>query len=613
MSRMISRLAVACVATFGAIDSLFLHAADKGVKANPAAGDANRQVANRQVIAALRAEAAGDNERRAELLNSAVRAEPDLAEANWHLARVRIGNRWLTLDNAQQEAASDPQLAEYRKLRDEADGNSKRTRGLARWCLKAGLDDLARLHYAQLLARSDVDADTQAEAIRRLDLHNVGGTWVTGSELKQRQDRAEHVEAAIRQWRPSLKRLQLVIDEESSGAGEKAIRELTTINDPKVILVLQSLLAEADERFSEEAVKVFARFPHIESTEALARVAVMSPYPPARSAAVAELKKRTKQDYMQLLLSGLLAPVKMQFSIQVNARGAVEYSQAIGMEEAGARYISIQSQSSLPMFWSPRRRSFSIFGRADPVNVGAEVNNAASRAQLASTETELTNMQIAEANRRTFDVLEQLSGATLSRDATQYWDWWQDYNQYYWPKPTFCAYQQQPSTYYYGGVGSSCFVAGTLVRTQLGLLPIEAIKAGDRVLAQDQDSGELAFKPVLRTTLRPPRKMVCIRVAGDEIIATVGHPFWVAGTGWKMAKELRAGDFLHGLDSAIRIEKVEPAGEDNTYNLVVDDFNTYFVGQQGLLVHDNEFRKPTRAIVPGLLDESVAAAAAAKN
>jgi hypothetical protein len=33
---------------------------------------------------------------------------------------------------------------------------------------------------------------------------------------------------------------------------------------------------------------------------------------------------------------------------------------------------------------------------------------------------------------------------------------------------------------------------------------------------------------------------------------------------------------------------------------VVDDDNTYFVGQSGLLVHDNEFRKPTRSIVPGL-------------
>jgi hypothetical protein len=36
--------------------------------------------------------------------------------------------------------------------------------------------------------------------------------------------------------------------------------------------------------------------------------------------------------------------------------------------------------------------------------------------------------------------------------------------------------------------------------------------------------------------------------------------------------------------------------------------NTYFVGQSSLLVHDNEFRKPTRAIVPGLIEEENALA-----
>ena len=52
-------------------------------------------------------------------------------------------------------------------------------------------------------------------------------------------------------------------------------------------------------------------------------------------------------------------------------------------------------------------------------------------------------------------------------------------------------------------------------------------------------------------------------------------------------------------------QEVEPEGEDKAYDLVVDDFNTYFVGQQGLLVHDNAFRRPTRAIVPGLVEDVV--------
>ena len=36
------------------------------------------------------------------------------------------------------------------------------------------------------------------------------------------------------------------------------------------------------------------------------------------------------------------------------------------------------------------------------------------------------------------------------------------------------------------------------------------------------------------------------------------------------------------------------------HNLVVADFNTYFVGQRKILVHDVTPRRPTTSIVPGL-------------
>jgi hypothetical protein len=40
------------------------------------------------------------------------------------------------------------------------------------------------------------------------------------------------------------------------------------------------------------------------------------------------------------------------------------------------------------------------------------------------------------------------------------------------------------------------------------------------------------------------------------------------------------------------------------HNLVVEDCHTYFVGREGILVHDityMTFRQPTQAVVPGLL------------
>ena len=49
----------------------------------------------------------------------------------------------------------------------------------------------------------------------------------------------------------------------------------------------------------------------------------------------------------------------------------------------------------------------------------------------------------------------------------------------------------------------SCFAPGTKVWTMTGRRPIEGIKIGDCVLAQDVESGELAYKPVLGVTIRP--------------------------------------------------------------------------------------------------------------
>ncbi|MGA2796833.1 MAG: hypothetical protein ABSE63_04575 [Thermoguttaceae bacterium] len=37
---------------------------------------------------------------------------------------------------------------------------------------------------------------------------------------------------------------------------------------------------------------------------------------------------------------------------------------------------------------------------------------------------------------------------------------------------------------------------------------------------------------------------------------------------------------------------------------IVDDFHTFFVGDQGILVHDNTPREPTAALVPGLLPQA---------
>lgn len=129
---------------------------------------------------------------------------------------------------------------------------------------------------------------------------------------------------------------------------------------------------------------------------------------------------------------------------------------------------------------------------------------------------------------------------------------------------------------------------------------VESLKVGDLVLAKDIDTGELSYKPVIRTTVRSPQPLVTLHTKADSIRATLGHYFWVSGQGWRMAKEIKAGDRLHGVDGTITVTDVSTGGREAVYNLVVEGANTYFVGEGKILSHDVTPPVPTDIIVPGL-------------
>jgi hypothetical protein len=86
-------------------------------------------------------------------------------------------------------------------------------------------------------------------------------------------------------------------------------------------------------------------------------------------------------------------------------------------------------------------------------------------------------------------------------------------------------------------------------------------------------------------------KIVMVKAGKETIQTTPEHPFWVAGKGWVAAKELAKGDRLITPD-----EKVAVVGEVRVeavrgppvavYNLEVENTHTYFVGKQGVWVHN---------------------------
>ena len=142
-----------------------------------------------------------------------------------------------------------------------------------------------------------------------------------------------------------------------------------------------------------------------------------------------------------------------------------------------------------------------------------------------------------------------------------------------------------------GFASSQCFVAGTLVLTSEGNKPIEEIQAGDLVYSTDPETGESEYKEVVQTFENETEELVHISVADDEIVTTPKHPFYVLHKGWTSAIDLRAGDILVLSNGEyVIVEKVQHEILESpvkVYNFEVQDFHTYYVGENSVLVHNN--------------------------
>ena len=104
-----------------------------------------------------------------------------------------------------------------------------------------------------------------------------------------------------------------------------------------------------------------------------------------------------------------------------------------------------------------------------------------------------------------------------------------------------------------------CFVAGTLVHTSTGLVPIEQVRVGDRVLSQPESQGERAYRRVIGTVVHQDHEVTLVQYFTPHL-EDVGPK---------------------SLDSALsRNEYLRCA----VYDLAVEDFQTYYVGVDGVSV-----------------------------
>ena len=135
-----------------------------------------------------------------------------------------------------------------------------------------------------------------------------------------------------------------------------------------------------------------------------------------------------------------------------------------------------------------------------------------------------------------------------------------------------------------------CFVAGTPVWMGDGTTKaIEQVQVGDTVLSKNEKTGAIAAKKVLHTSVRHDiwtRKLTFDN--GAVLETTDEHPLYVDGRGFVKAKEVGIGNsIVTRAGPAAKVVAIQADVRQATvYNFTVDEFHTYFVGQNALWVHN---------------------------
>ena len=579
------------------------------------------KAASALVTQALEAELAGQNQQREALIAAAVRQAPNDPAARWHGGQLWFEGAWRSPAEVPSLAQKDGRLADYRQRRDAAGPTPDEQAELARWCRRNKLDEEQRVHWLFVLQLQP----NNAEAIKALRLQAFQGMLLPQEQVERLKAQQQQARKEAERWTP------IVSQWRRAKPGDEFDRvallaKFRAIDEPAEMMGLEQALwqqigLKRDNDAYAALVKELAEGLHENltpvATQFLARCAALGPTEEARAAAIASLKKRPLDEYVPVLLAGLRSPVDVNRNYEIDGAGR-PITHCTFWQDGPFTEVSL----SWSVAAAPARTLLLVGQRATTAATRTaaprDIPNIAARAAVSVAATmhakvEQLNQAIEDENARICEALRVLTGAAYADQPRLWWDWWiQKYNEYDVTRGTTDS--ELPSNFrkvkYEYEVAwvcpyPSCFARGTPVWTMTGLRPIEDIQAGDRVLAQDTESGELAYKPVLGVTIRPPGPRLKVTAGDESLVATPGHPFWVAGQGWRLTKQLTADQQLHTLEGALKIGSVEKAEtpvvwHEGAYNLIVADFNTYFVGKRALLVHDNTPRQPTGAALPGL-------------
>lgn len=605
---------------------------------------------------------------RARLLEFACDGAVDCRLAHWYTAQVQVDGKWVSLEEAQSLAAENGVLAEYYQLRARSGDSLKDHEKLAQWCRKHELAELEKMHWLQVIRIQP----HQPAALNALDLRWHDGILLTVAELKKLESQERLTYRQRKQWKSKAKQIRRALEHGEPSERMAARSELREIRAPAAVpALLQEFRAEAPTKqrtidLQSELMASLGNIPAPAAVEALVESAVFSPAESVRYAAVDQLRSKKFEEYVPLLLSELQMPVEGSVSIHEVGNQIVssysysqegpagqEYEQDYDSYQTipGRRFLAMPvhkkhvTPSKLVQagYWEPERirPAFMCNGhlmpaariparyvqprysaeRTDYEQVGTihaddpyfesnkrhTVERSQRRAQETARELTQKNQQIHQRNEHLVEVLTELTGERFEASPKSWWNWWGEYLDRH-PDVAATGMRQELNRALLNQ-DSRGLARGTWVWTRQGLRAVELLRPGDYVLAQHPTSGELAYQVIL--AVRAPVQITVnkIDLGEDALHCAPGHVVWVSGLGWQRVLALDINQHLHGVRDESKITAVGEAFSIDSYDLVVDGFHTFFIGQPGILVHDATPIRPAFDALPGFSPAAVADAA----
>lgn len=138
------------------------------------------------------------------------------------------------------------------------------------------------------------------------------------------------------------------------------------------------------------------------------------------------------------------------------------------------------------------------------------------------------------------------------------------------------------------GLGCNSFAANTLITTQTGLTEIQNIKIGDKVLTVNEETGQHEYREVVHVISSTELKeTLFVELSNGAFIeSTPGHLIYVDEQ-WIAAEDIEAGQHLYSLGEQVTVVRIIASETKvKVYNLTVEGNHNYFVGEDGVLVHN---------------------------